>query len=80
MQDNNPNKPASKADEAIASTKPANWTRFALMGLVAVVLVLLVVQMMSGGAGTQVQPGTPVSAPSATAPVTTTPAADAPKP
>ena len=72
--------PAASAERTVGVAGPGNWWRLGLLALAALIIVLGILQMMGGGAGTQTQPGTPVAAPEADAPVTTTPAADAPTP
>jgi hypothetical protein len=69
---------ATEVEQTVGATGPANWSRFGLLALAAVVLILLVLQWLYGGAGTQVQPGTPTVAPQAAPEVTTKPAPDAP--
>ena len=60
---------ARDSEAAIGATGPSNWWRIGLVVLGAIALVLLVMQMMSGGARTDVVPGTP-----------TTPGPEAPAP
>ena len=50
-------------------TGPTGWWRIGLVALAAVVAVLLVLQLLSGGANTDVIPGTPTVAPSEGTPV-----------
>lgn len=59
---------ATAVEQSVGATGPASWGRYGLVALGAVVLILLVLQLFGGGAGTDVVPGTPVVAPEQTAP------------
>jgi len=48
------------SERAIGATGPSTWWRTGLIGIGAVALVLLVLQIFNGGANTDVIPGTPV--------------------
>jgi hypothetical protein len=54
---------AHDVEEAVAATSPANWSRIGLFVLAAIIAVLLLMQMLGGNPGTDVQPGTPTAAP-----------------
>lgn len=53
--------PARDGEAAVGATGPTNWWRLGLVVLGAIALVLLVLQLMNGGARTDVAPGTPVT-------------------
>ena len=48
-------------EAGLGGVGPANWWRMGLVVLGAMALVLLVMQLMNGGARTDVVPGTPVT-------------------
>ena len=54
---------ATEFDPSVGGTSPSNWWRIGLVVLAAMILVLLALQMLSGNPGTDVIPGTPVTAP-----------------
>lgn len=56
-------KVASKHDETTGATGPTNWWLYGLCALAIIVAILLVLQIFSGAPGTDMQPGTPTSAP-----------------
>ncbi|MCP8885218.1 hypothetical protein NIM87_17040 [Devosia sp. XJ19-1] len=62
-------KVAGEHDETVGSTGPTNWWLYGLGALAIIIAILLVMQIFSGAPGTDMQPGTPTSAP-----VTETPA------
>lgn len=68
-QENEGIRGARDRDPTVGGTGPTNWWRLGLVVIAAIALVLLVMQMMSGGARTDVVPGTP-----------TTPGPEAPAP
>lgn len=55
--------PSNDVEDSIGATSPAAWWQVALIGLGIVAAMLLVLQLLGGNPGTQVQPGTPVAAP-----------------
>lgn len=55
-------------ERSIGSTSPGNWWRIGLIVLGAVALIILLLQVLNGVPGTDVQPGTPVAAPQDPAP------------
>lgn len=59
---------AHEREATVGATGPTNWWRYGLVALGVVALLLLILQLMNGGAGTDVVPGTPVSAPAQTQP------------
>jgi hypothetical protein len=71
-------KMATEVEQTVGVKGPINWYRLGLLALGALALILLVVQMRYGGAGTAVLPGTPTVVPQAGTEVTITPAPDAP--
>lgn len=62
-------KVATAADESVGGTGPSGWWRIGLVALAVLALVLLITQVMSGGAGTEMIPGTPTVAPQPGTPV-----------
>jgi hypothetical protein len=53
-------------EETVGGTGPTAWWRMGLIGLGIVVVILLGFQLMMGGGGTNVVPGTPTTAPQET--------------
>ncbi|MCS6758991.1 MAG: hypothetical protein MO852_08180 [Candidatus Devosia euplotis] len=47
----------------MGATGPTNWLLYGLIGLGIVIAVILIMQLLTGAPGTDVQPGSPVSAP-----------------
>jgi hypothetical protein len=60
---------ASDLEPSVGATGPTNWWRLGLVALLAIVVVLLGMQLLSGNKGTDVIPGTPVAAPQNNVPV-----------
>jgi len=56
-------KVAGEHDDAIAATSPTNWWLYGLIALAIVIAIILALQMFNGAPGTDVQSGTPTSAP-----------------
>ena len=56
-------KVAGEHEAVVGATGPTNWWLYGLVGLGVVIALLLVMQMFSGAPGTDMQPGTPTSAP-----------------
>lgn len=56
-------KVAGEHDATVASTGPTNWWLYGLCALAIIVAILLVMQIFSGAPGTDMQPGSPTSAP-----------------
>jgi hypothetical protein len=54
---------ATDAQPTVGATGPTNWWRLGLIGLGIVAFTLLLLQLLGGRTGTDVIPGTPVSAP-----------------
>ncbi len=50
-------------EKTVGGTGPTAWWRVSLIALGIVAAILLVFQLMMGGAGTDVVPGTPTTAP-----------------
>lgn len=50
----------TSVEEATGVRGPFNWWQVGLVGLGILIAILLVMQMMGGGASTDVVPGTPV--------------------
>lgn len=62
VPDNSALKFATDVEQTLGSTGPANWWRLGLALLAAIVVIILVMQLIGGGApGTDVQPGTPTA-------------------
>jgi hypothetical protein len=55
--------PTKDVEQTIAATAPTTWWQVALIALGIVAAILLVLQLLGGSPGTDVQPGTPVAAP-----------------
>jgi hypothetical protein len=62
---------ADDGEEAVGGTSPANWSRWALIGIAVVAFALLMLQVFQGAPGSDVEPGTPASTPVADAPTPT---------
>jgi hypothetical protein len=62
-------RPALESEETIGATGPTNWWRRGLIALGIVAAILLVLQLLNGTPGTDVQPGTPVAEPANVAPI-----------
>lgn len=60
--------PTDDVEGSIGATAPTAWWQLALIGLGIVAAILLVLQLLGGAPGTDVQPGTPVAAPVEPAP------------
>ncbi|MFC3705601.1 hypothetical protein ACFOOL_12625 [Devosia honganensis] len=58
-----PIKVAGEHDPTIGAAGPTNWWLYGLGALAIIVAILLVMQIFSGAPGTDMQPGTPTSAP-----------------
>jgi hypothetical protein len=56
-------RPTSDPEAAVGATSPTNWWLYGIVGLAIVVVVLFAMQMLNGAPGTDVQPGSPTSAP-----------------
>ena len=55
---------ATEVEQAVGSTGPTLWWQIGLIALAAIALILLVMQFMGGGPpATEVNPGSPVTAP-----------------
>ena len=55
----------TEAAQATGMVGPASWWRLGLIALLIVVAVLLALQLLGGNKGTDVIPGTPITAPQA---------------
>lgn len=62
-------KVAGEHDLTVGATGPTNWWLYGLGALGIIILVLLVMQLMTGAPGTDVQPGSPTAEPVIEAPV-----------
>lgn len=60
---------AGEHEASVGATGPTNWWLYGLGALAIIIAVLLVLQMFSGAPGTDMQPGTPTSAPVVETPV-----------
>ena len=56
-------KVAGEHEASVGGAGPTNWWFYGLIALAIIVALLLVMQMFSGAPGTDMQPGTPTSAP-----------------
>lgn len=56
-------KVAGEHDESTGATGPTNWWLYGLGALAIIIAILLILQIFSGAPGTDMQPGTPTSAP-----------------
>ena len=56
-------KVASEGEAIVGATGPTNWWLYGLVAMAIVIAFLLVLQIFSGAPGTDMQPGTPTSAP-----------------
>lgn len=56
-------KVAGEHDDVVAATSPTHWWLYGLVALVIVIAILLALQVFNGAPGSDVQPGTPTSAP-----------------
>lgn len=63
-----PIKVAGEHDLTVGATGPTNWWLYGLGALGIMILVLLVMQLMTGAPGTDVQPGSPTAEPVTEAP------------
>jgi hypothetical protein len=54
---------ADEHDIIVGGTGPTNWWLYGLIALGVIIGLLLILQMFSGAPGTDMQPGTPTSAP-----------------
>ena len=59
----------TEAAQATGLVSPASWWRLGLIALLIVVALLLALQLMGGNKGTDVIPGTPITAPQTNVPV-----------
>jgi|KBSMisStaDraftv2_1062788.scaffolds.fasta_scaffold799071_2 hypothetical protein len=59
----------TEAAQATGLVGPASWWRLGLIALLIVVAVLLALQLLGGNSGTDVIPGTPITAPQTNVPV-----------
>lgn len=59
-------RPARDVEETVGATGPTNWWVTGLAAMAIVIAVLLVLQLLGGTPGTDVQPGTPTAAPETT--------------
>lgn len=55
---------SARPDEAsVGGTGPTNWMLYGLVALGGIIAVLLILQLVSGAPGTDVDPGTPTAEP-----------------
>ncbi|UYN99408.1 MAG: hypothetical protein KIT02_16085 [Devosia sp.] len=56
-------RPAGEHETSVGGTGPTNWWLYGVVALAIIVAILFVLQLFSGAPGTDMQPGTPTSAP-----------------
>jgi hypothetical protein len=56
-------KVAGEHEASVGGAGPTNWWLYGLIALAIIIALLLAMQMFSGAPGTDMQPGTPTSAP-----------------
>lgn len=56
-------KVAGEHDPTTGATGPTNWWLYGLGAMAIIIAILLLLQVFSGAPGTDMQPGTPTSAP-----------------
>ena len=56
-------KVAGEHEAIVGATGPTNWWLYGLIGLGIIIALLFLMQVFSGAPGTDMQPGTPTSAP-----------------
>ncbi|MGV8856599.1 MAG: hypothetical protein ACOH2L_18400 [Devosia sp.] len=56
-------KVAGEHDATIGATGPTNWWLYGLGALAIIIAIVLLMQVISGAPGSDVQPGSPVAAP-----------------
>ena len=56
-------KVAGEHEPSVGATGPTNWWLYGLIALAIVIAIILVLQMINGAPGTDVQPNSPSSAP-----------------
>ncbi|MBE7734575.1 hypothetical protein [Devosia faecipullorum] len=54
---------AGEHETSLGGTGPTNWWLYGMIALAIIIALLLVLQMISGAPGTDMQPGSPTSAP-----------------
>lgn len=54
---------SDEIEDTVGGTAPTSWWRLGLIALGIVAAILLLLQLLGGNPGTEVVPGTPVSAP-----------------
>jgi hypothetical protein len=65
-----PIKAADHHEPSVGATGPTNWWFYGLIALAVIVGILAVLQVFSGAPGTDMQPGSPTSAPMVETPAT----------
>lgn len=63
-------KVAGEHEATVGATGPTNWWLYGLVAMGIVIALLLLLQVFSGAPGTDMQPGTPTSAPVVETPAT----------
>ncbi|KKB08596.1 hypothetical protein [Devosia chinhatensis] len=63
VPDNSGIRVAGEHEASVGATGPTNWWLYGLGALGIIIAILLVLQIFSGAPGTDMQPGTPTSAP-----------------
>ncbi|MBK1796245.1 hypothetical protein JHL21_17290 [Devosia sp. WQ 349] len=65
-----PIKAADGIEASVGATGPTNWALYGLIALAVIIGILAVLQVFSGAPGTDMQPGSPTSAPVVETPAT----------
>ena len=56
-------KVAAEQEQTVGATGPTNWWLYGIGALAVIIAIVLLMQMLTGAPGTDVQPGSPTAAP-----------------